>query len=147
MTNRTAHDKLNLVTDIPETPEQRAGRELRHLRVACGWSQEETARRMSVFGYGWHQTMIAKTEAGQRPLRLNEAADLAGLFGVPLAGLLGPPETPGQAAERALRLEAADRERAVRDARALYASTLARLKKITTANRREKLSHREDQEN
>lgn len=70
------------------SPEDVAGRELRRLRIARGWSQEDVARRMSAYGYDWHQTMVAKTEAAQRPLRLNEAVDLCRLFGVPADALL-----------------------------------------------------------
>lgn len=74
--------------------------------------------------------MIAKIEAAQRPLRLNEVVDFADLFGVQLADLLGAPETPGQAAERALRWEVAERERAVREAEALRDHAVARLDKL-----------------
>lgn len=92
-------------------PEEAAGRELRRLREARRWSQEQVARRMDAYGYDFHQTAIAKTEAGQRPLRLNEAVAFACLFGVTLAGLLT--DVPGmtareleaQASARAARLE------------------------------------------
>lgn len=68
--------------------EESAGRELRRLRTACGWSQEQVALRMDAYGYEWHQTTVAKIEGAQRPLRLNELADMCDLFGVTLAGLL-----------------------------------------------------------
>lgn len=93
------------------TPEEAAGRELRRLREARRWSQEETARRMDAYGYDFHQTTVAKVEAAQRPLRLNEAADMCRLFGVTLADLLAAVpgmtagELEGQAAARAARLE------------------------------------------
>jgi transcriptional regulator with XRE-family HTH domain len=93
------------------SPEGIAGRELRRLREARRWSQEETARRMSAYGYCWHQTMIAKTEAAERPLRLNELAAMCNLFGVTPADLLAvvpgmtARELEGQAAARAARLE------------------------------------------
>jgi transcriptional regulator with XRE-family HTH domain len=93
------------------SPEEAAGRELRRLREARRWSQEETARRMDAYGYDFHQTSIAKTEAGQRPLRLNEAAAFACLFGVTLADLLAAVpgmtagELDGQASARLARLE------------------------------------------
>jgi len=48
----------------------------------------EVAERMEGFGYHWHQSVIAKIETGQRPIRLNEATDLATLYGVALADLL-----------------------------------------------------------
>lgn len=119
------------MTNDSETSEQRAGRELRRLRLAQGWSQEETARRLDAYGYDWHQVMIGRIETAQRPLRLNEAVDLADLFGIPLTDLLGSPETPEQAAERTLRREVAERERAVREAEALYRDARARLARLS----------------
>lgn len=85
------------------SPEEAAGRELRRLREACRWSQEEVARRMGGYGYEWHQTTVAKTEAAQRPLRLDEVVALASLFGVTLPALLEsvPGMTGGQLEERA----------------------------------------------
>jgi transcriptional regulator with XRE-family HTH domain len=72
-------------------PEVQAGRALRRLRLAKGWSQEEVARRMRIFGYAFHQTMIAKIEAAQRPLRVRELADFAALYGVDVQDLFYPP--------------------------------------------------------
>lgn len=48
---------------------------------------------MKAYGYDWHQTLIGRIEGAQRPLRLNEAADLAALYGVPLDRLLIRPQT------------------------------------------------------
>ena len=72
-------------------PEVQAGLALRRLRTACGWSQEEVARRMKAYGYDFHQTMIAKIEAAQRPLRVRELADFAALFGREVHELIYPP--------------------------------------------------------
>jgi transcriptional regulator with XRE-family HTH domain len=72
-------------------PEVQAGRALRRLRVARGWSQEEVGRRMKAYGYDFHQTMIAKIEAAQRPLRVRELADFAALYGVEVHELIYPP--------------------------------------------------------
>jgi transcriptional regulator with XRE-family HTH domain len=78
---------------LPE-PEALAGQELRRLRVARGWSQDEVARRMAAYGYdSWHQTTVGRIEAAQRPLRLNEAVALTSLFGVPLYQLVAPLQT------------------------------------------------------
>lgn len=115
---RVENNRKNLE---PVTAEQAAGRELRRLRIEQGWSQEQVARRMTAYGYGWHQTIVAKTEAAQRPLRLNEAVDLAALFGAPLAALLEKsPETEVRAALRAAELEEAERRRGAEDAAALH---------------------------
>ena len=108
--------------------EEAAGQELRRLRLGRGWSQEETARRMDAYGYGWHQTIIAKIESAGRPLRLREAVDLADLFGVPLESLLG--SEPEDEARREYRLalrETVDRRKAVQDAAALHAAAAERL--------------------
>jgi transcriptional regulator with XRE-family HTH domain len=72
-------------------PEVQAGRALRRLRTARGWSQEEVARQMKAYGYDFHQTMIAKIEAAQRPLRVRELADFAALYGVEAHELIYPP--------------------------------------------------------
>jgi transcriptional regulator with XRE-family HTH domain len=78
------------VTGIP-TPEELAGEEVRRLRNARRWSQEEVARRMTAAGHtNWHQTTVGKTELATRPLRLNEAVALAGLFEVPVTQLIAP---------------------------------------------------------
>ena len=72
-------------------PEVEAGRALRRLRLARGWSQEEVAVRMTTYGYDFHQTMIAKIEGAQRPLRVRELADFAALYGVEVQDLVYPP--------------------------------------------------------
>jgi hypothetical protein len=46
---------------------------------------------MAAYGYtSWHQTTVGKTEAGKRPLRLNELISLAALFNVSPTVLLIP---------------------------------------------------------
>jgi transcriptional regulator with XRE-family HTH domain len=69
--------------------ERAVGRNLRALRNARGWPLRETAERMKAFGYTWHQTVVAKIETGDRPLRLGEAIDLASLYGANLGDLFG----------------------------------------------------------
>jgi transcriptional regulator with XRE-family HTH domain len=80
------------VTPEPGRPavdsETLAGRQLRRMREGRGWSRREVAERLEPFGYHWHQTVIAKIESAERPLRLNEALDLASVFGVPLTDLV-----------------------------------------------------------
>ena len=46
---------------------------------------------MKAHGYDFHQTMIAKIEAAQRPIRVRELADFAALFGVEVNELIYPP--------------------------------------------------------
>lgn len=64
------------------------GKRLRVLREQWGYSQEELARVMQDAGFKWQQTTTAKTEAGKRPVRLNEAHVLAAHFGVTLDDML-----------------------------------------------------------
>ena len=45
---------------------------------------------MKAYGYDFHQTMIAKIEAAQRPLRVRELADFAALYGVEAHELIYP---------------------------------------------------------
>ncbi len=78
-------------SDERPDPEVQAGRALRRLRTARGWSQEEVGRRMKAYGYDFHQTMIAKIEAAQRPLRVRELADFAALYGMEVHELIYPP--------------------------------------------------------
>jgi hypothetical protein len=46
---------------------------------------------MKAYGYDFHQTMIAKIEAAQRPIRVRELADFAALYGVEVHELVYPP--------------------------------------------------------
>ena len=71
------------------TPEQLAGRHLRLLRLQRGWSQQDVMERMRPYGYQWSHATVTRLEAATRPLRLNELADLALVFEVPLRELLG----------------------------------------------------------
>lgn len=97
---------------MSETPEEIAGRELQRLRIARGWSQEEAARQMDAYGYDWHQTTVSKIEAAQRPLRLNELADLASLYGVPLDALLSElPQIDSETLENQAKAKVARLER------------------------------------
>jgi transcriptional regulator with XRE-family HTH domain len=66
---------------------------------------------MTAYGYDFHQTMIAKIEAAQRPLRVRELADFAALYGVEVQDLIYPPsrslpEVDQEIAEVTARLEA-----------------------------------------
>lgn len=41
----------------------------------------------AMYGFKWHQTVVAKVESGQRMIKLSEAYALADLYGVPLENL------------------------------------------------------------
>ncbi|MFG2671171.1 helix-turn-helix transcriptional regulator [Streptomyces sp. NPDC048445] len=72
----------------PDGAEKLFGARLRVLREQWGYSQEELSRVMQKAGFKWQQTTTAKTEAGKRPVRLNEAHVLAAHFGVSIDDML-----------------------------------------------------------
>lgn len=65
---------------------------VRELRREAGTSQEGLAASMREQGFPWYQTTVVRVEAGGRPVTLDEAGALAGIFGVPLGSLLTPLE-------------------------------------------------------
>ncbi|MGW4638017.1 helix-turn-helix domain-containing protein [Sphaerisporangium sp. NPDC004334] len=67
------------------------GAHVRELRKRHGWTQHDLAQKLESFGFPLHQSAIARIEAGNRPVRLNEAVVLATLFSVDLPSLLMPP--------------------------------------------------------
>ena len=71
------------------TPEQLVGRQVRLLRQGRGWSQQEVAEKMRAYGYKWSQATVTRLESATRPIRLNELADLAILFSVPVNAVPG----------------------------------------------------------
>ena len=110
--------------------------------MARNWSQEEVAARMEAYGYDFHQTMIAKIEAAQRPLRVRELADFAALYGVEVQDLVYPPTSSLSATDQEIAEVTASRDmaqaratqasrrleeasRAMRDAEAAYQASLA----------------------
>jgi transcriptional regulator with XRE-family HTH domain len=86
-----------------QSPEQVAGARIREIRIARHMTQAALAKAMQALGYNWLQTTAAKTEAAERPLRLNEATDLAGVLGVEVGYLLTPPLTGLTAVSQDLR--------------------------------------------
>lgn len=66
-------------------------------------SQHAVAEAMKAFGHSWRQTTVAKTEAAERPLRVNEVEALAHVVGVTVADLLGVDPNPNQEFSAALR--------------------------------------------
>jgi transcriptional regulator with XRE-family HTH domain len=82
----------DVAAEIPKL-EQIAAHQLRLLRQARRWSQLEVAEKMRAYGYQWSQATVTRLEAASRPIRLNELADLAALYGVPVTQFLeSPPE-------------------------------------------------------
>ena len=79
--------RKNPAENMP-TPEQLVARQVRLLRQGRGWSQQEVAEKMRAYGYQWSQATVTRLESASRPIRLNELADLAILFSVPVAQFL-----------------------------------------------------------
>lgn len=73
------------------------------MRKAAGWSQRQLARKMSALGWSWYQQTVASAESGSRQVRIGELADLAALFGITPAALLGDDTTPAADQVRAIR--------------------------------------------
>lgn len=68
---------------------------LTRLRENRGWSQSELARRMVEAGHvNYTQMTVSRTEKHERPLRLNELAALAHVYGVGMSDLYGEQERP-----------------------------------------------------
>ncbi len=113
-----------------ETIERLVGRRLREQRLSRDLSQTQLVSRLRERGLDWHQTTVAKTELGLRPLRLNEVASLAAALEVSLDQLLqAQPRPPLTVQQQALAEQRLVYDRLVRD---LIDATLAR----DTANAR-----------
>jgi transcriptional regulator with XRE-family HTH domain len=89
-------------------PERVLAAQVRAFREKLGMTQEQVAREMSARGPVMRQSTIAKIEAGQRPVRVNEAVMLAAILHCDLAALL---TDPGQRDRRDDLAAARDAER------------------------------------
>jgi transcriptional regulator with XRE-family HTH domain len=70
--------------------DKRFGERVKAERDHRGWSQAEMAKILSDRGiHPMHPTTVAKIEAGDRSVRINEAVGIADLFEVSLDSLLG----------------------------------------------------------
>jgi transcriptional regulator with XRE-family HTH domain len=116
------HSEEGQAAAVP-TPEELAGRELYRLRKGRGWSQEEVARRMTAYGYTWHQTTVGRVETAERPLRLNEVVHLAAMFQVPVTQFLLPVDMTLQEIDDAIEEETKARDE-IRERAERYRSTL-----------------------
>jgi transcriptional regulator with XRE-family HTH domain len=73
---------------------ERFGERVKALRDDQGWSQAEMAKMLSDKGVPMHPTTVAKIEAGDRSVRINEAEGIADLFEVSLDSLVGRKQRP-----------------------------------------------------
>ena len=70
--------------------DKRFGERVKAKRDDRGWSQADMAKMLSDRGiHPMHPTTVAKIEAGDRSVRINEAVGIADLFEVSLDALLG----------------------------------------------------------
>ena len=67
--------------------DEQIGRNLVRLRGDI--SQKDLADKMRDFGWKWSQATVWSIEKGERPLRLTEAIDLAGILAVSMDALIG----------------------------------------------------------
>lgn len=69
---------------------KRAGARVKQLRIAAGIGPSDLASRLREGWHidTWHRATVARVEEGSRPLRLDEAHALAGIFGVQMHDLL-----------------------------------------------------------
>ena len=58
-------------------------------RRSRDWSQADVAKKLEKRGIDLHPTTVAKIEAGQRSVRIDEARAIADLFGLSLDSLVG----------------------------------------------------------
>lgn len=93
----------------PDSADERLGANVRFLRESKGIPQAELARLMSAAGHPWHQSTVARAEAGRQAVRASEAEALARILGATIDRLLwaGP-----EASEAAFTSAAAGRLRA-----------------------------------
>lgn len=69
--------------------DQRFGQRVRATREQLGFAQEHVAALMrSLHGVQWHQTTVAKIEAGTRPVKLSEAVGIAHVLATDLSALV-----------------------------------------------------------
>lgn len=64
-------------------------RNIRKRRLLLGQSQFSVTHHLSqVYGFKWHQTVIAKIESGERAVKVDEAYALCKFFGIDLDDLV-----------------------------------------------------------
>jgi transcriptional regulator with XRE-family HTH domain len=61
-------------------------------RTRAGLTQRQLASKMQTLGFNWQHSLVAKLEAGNRPLLASEVLALCLCFGVSMATILGSAE-------------------------------------------------------
>lgn len=73
---------------MQDTAEAIFARRVREMRRQTGMTQQQLADFMARTGDGIYRSTIGKIENGDRPVSVNEAVQIAGIFGVPLTEML-----------------------------------------------------------
>jgi transcriptional regulator with XRE-family HTH domain len=116
-------------TSAGDAAERYIPENLRSLRERKGISQTKLATAMQERGRAWHQTTVARVEAGLQEVKVGELIDLAWILGVTIDRFMwsGPESGEREAvASASARLHAAWREVALAVARLRDASEAAR---------------------
>jgi transcriptional regulator with XRE-family HTH domain len=117
-------DRPNREVRLPCTGRRRAivnrfGERLSKLRKDRGWSQTQLAELLTAHGFRAYGTTVAKIEANERDLRVEEAAVFADVFGCSIDHLLGRRARPAADRDFALRRLVMTLQDAVPDREAL----------------------------
>lgn len=85
MAKRQDYFERELVAEMSD----RFAKNSRARRLLMRRSQQDIAFHMeSIYGFPWHQTMVAKVESGERAVRLPEAFALCRVYGIELDDML-----------------------------------------------------------
>jgi transcriptional regulator with XRE-family HTH domain len=117
-----------------EGVDQGFAEQLKAARARCRMSQGRVADRMRKdFGFPWHQTTVAKTESGIRPILFREAVALAKLLNFDLNEALSPAPSAVDKWVYGQRLEIEGQERSLENAESAVRNLKYDLKKMKSA--------------
>ena len=106
------------------------GRRLRYMREEAGLTQRQLADVMRGAGYKMHQTTVAKIEAGERAVPVDEAAQFADALGIDLTQMINVGKgrlVTAQLKVRSLEFRAEDYARTLEETQVLMDHTMAQL--------------------
>ena len=74
---------------VPVPAEQVVAANIKAWRRAAGLTQGDLAGEMAALGWHWYKQTVGRVERNERKVRIGELVDLAAVFGVTAAELLG----------------------------------------------------------
>ena len=74
---------------VPVPAEQVVAANIKAWRRAAGLTQGDLAGEMAALGWHWYKQTAGRVERNERKVRIGELVDLAAVFGVTAAELLG----------------------------------------------------------